>query len=284
MTLPQKRHRPAKRSPRRHCQPLRRQRPEPEDDAQRLQRAAVAATEHVQRQHGGNLERNRLRDGLELTLANAVIANLDGTANVRSDERCHIVTGDSCTCEDHTHRHITCKHIIAVAIYARTAALLNGSSDAPANAPPENAPRSAAWDVHEAPVSCNLKLRVGQIELMYTMRDVNDGALQTRLKDVLPRIQAMQDDACERKAERPADRAETPAQPEAIQRYVEQALQQALAANGAPQARSATNGDTPNCPEHGPMRASDKQPGGFLLPKEAAKRQVVPVPLHPQDV
>lgn len=235
----------------------------PEENDARLHHAAVAATEHVQQQHGGKIDTNRLRCALELVLANAVTANLDGTATVRSHDRCHGVTGESCTCEDFSHRQATCKHILAVAIYARTAALLNGEGKAPSTAP-----RSAAWNVNEAPVSCNLKLRVGQIELMYTMRDVDDAALQARLKDVLPCIQAMQDDADTRQVGRCANRAETPAQPEAIAQLVENALQQTLAANGANHKHNATNSDAPTCPEHGPMRPSAKQPGGFYCPKK----------------
>jgi hypothetical protein len=223
----------------------------------------VAATKHVQRQHGGQIDRNRLRSGLELALAHAVTANLDGSATVRSNDRCHTVTGESCTCEDFTHRRTTCKHMLAVSIYARTAALLNGAGEKQTPAV-----RSAAWNVHEAPVSCYLKLRVGQIELSYTMRDVDDTALETRLQRVLPRIQALQAQADAPPAERPAHHTEMTAPPEAMAELVEQALQQALAANGVPQAHSAPNGEAPRCPEHGPMRPSAKVPGGFYCPKK----------------
>jgi hypothetical protein len=41
----------------------------------------------------------------------------------------------------------------------------------------DHLPSADRWDVTEAPASCCLRLRVGEIELMYTMRDVSDAEL-----------------------------------------------------------------------------------------------------------
>ena len=37
---------------------------------------------------------------------------------------------------------------------------------------------SHAWDVHEAPASACFKFRVGTMELLYTLRGVDDAELQ----------------------------------------------------------------------------------------------------------
>ena len=47
-------------------------------------------------------------------------------------------------------------------------------------------PQAALWGTTEAPASCNIKLRVGNMEIWYTARDVDDATLQQRLHGVLP--------------------------------------------------------------------------------------------------
>jgi hypothetical protein len=53
-------------------------------------------------------------------------------------------------------------------------------------APMTPAPSTARWPISEAPASLNIKLKVGNMELMYTMRDVDDLKLQRRATMSLP--------------------------------------------------------------------------------------------------
>src|SRR5205823_76692 len=45
---------------------------------------------------------------------------------------------------------------------------------------------AASWPTSEAPASMNVKLKVGNMELMYTARDTNDRDLQDRMTRLLP--------------------------------------------------------------------------------------------------
>ena len=45
---------------------------------------------------------------------------------------------------------------------------------------------AASWPTSEAPASMNVKLKVGNMEIMYTARDTNDQDLQDRMTKVLP--------------------------------------------------------------------------------------------------
>ena len=53
-------------------------------------------------------------------------------------------------------------------------------------APTAPAPSTASWPISEAPASLNIKLKVGNMELMFTMRDVDDLKLQRRATMSLP--------------------------------------------------------------------------------------------------
>src|SRR3989442_5357242 len=59
---------------------------------------------------------------------------------------------------------------------------------------------SLRWDVHEAPASCCLRLRFGELELLYTMRDVSDAELTSRVQHLVPWVQDLLDEARERQA------------------------------------------------------------------------------------
>ena len=52
--------------------------------------------------------------------------------------------------------------------------------------PTAPAPSTASWPISEAPASLNIKLKVGPMELMFTMRDVDDLKLQRRATMSLP--------------------------------------------------------------------------------------------------
>lgn len=50
-------------------------------------------------------------------------------------------------------------------------------------------PQSNLWSVTEAPASCCLKFTLNGVEILYTMRDVNDNLLYGRIRRILPIIQ-----------------------------------------------------------------------------------------------
>jgi hypothetical protein len=56
-------------------------------------------------------------------------------------------------------------------------------------APMAPAPSTASWPISEAPASLNIKLKIGNMELMLTMRDVDDLKLQRRATMSLPWLQ-----------------------------------------------------------------------------------------------
>jgi hypothetical protein len=55
--------------------------------------------------------------------------------------------------------------------------------------PPAAAPSTASWPISEAPASLNIKLKIGNMEFMLTMRDVDDLKLQQRATMALPWLQ-----------------------------------------------------------------------------------------------
>jgi hypothetical protein len=233
---------------------------------QRLQQAVTQAAEQVFTQPAVQANPERLHKAMDLVLTGAVTLQPDGTATVKSGSHAYQINGE-CTCGDAQHRTRWCKHYLAVLIHKRATALLQGTAHDPAPAPERaepsasqpDAPASAAWDVHEAPASTCFRFRIGNMELMHTMRGVDDAEILARIKDTLPLLHDIID-ACEdryaaRLAEREAAKA-TPAapaqapqaqqaqpQPPAsaptdLQVLIQQAVQQALTAQ-APSPASA---------------------------------------------
>ena len=151
---------------------------------------------------------DRLHKALALVLAHAVTLHPDGTASVQSGKQTYRLAPE-CPCADATHRAELCKQTLAVELHRRALALLASmapassptAARAPASAPPppsaeapppattpamedtrqERLPSADRWDVNEAPASCCLRLRMGEIELIYTMRDVSDAELTSRV-------------------------------------------------------------------------------------------------------
>jgi hypothetical protein len=157
-----------------------------------IAQAVAAAAQQLPLALVGELDSKRLAEAMQLVLSHSVTLNLDGSSTVQSGKRVYSQQGDACSCPDHQHRQSFCKHLQAVELYRLAQGLLRSepASKAPVlPAPP--APASAAWDVHEAPVSCYLKFRVGHLELSYTMRDVDDNHLASRLTQVLPKVNTM---------------------------------------------------------------------------------------------
>jgi hypothetical protein len=170
-----------------------------------------------------------------------------------------------------------CKHSLAVELHRRALTLLDDMAGAQASsttasftvaahagaapascaaALPATLPPAAAdicqhrlssadrWAVTEAPASCCLRWRVGDLEMLYTMRDVTDAELTSRVQHLLPWLQDLLDQACERQAlldtlrqQREATSAaaasHAPDTPADLHARIDHAVQQALAAQQA---------------------------------------------------
>jgi len=145
----------------------------------------------------------RMRQGLELAQRGAVTLPEDGeqfSAVVRSGNNVYQVDTRllTCPCADYQKHVQACKHVLATEIH--TGALgLAGRAEEPINPPapeptlntslPPAAPTTASWPISEAPASLNIKLKIGNMELMMTMRDVDDLKLQRRATMSLPWLQ-----------------------------------------------------------------------------------------------
>ena len=178
---------------------------------------------------------------------------------------------------------MTCKHALAVQLHQHAldllwvpeeplAAPLPGAEPPKAWTPPPapsqpsqpTARHSAAWDVHEAPVSSCLKIRVGAFEWTHTMRGADDAELHTRLRACVPTfrevVAALDALQAEREAAKaapvppppPAPATPAPAFPQAdLQALLQQAVQQALA---------AANGQAPSTPPPAAPSPATAQP------------------------
>ncbi len=161
---------------------------------QRLQQAALQATELLKEQPDVPLTQDRLTKALDLVLSNAVILHSDNTASVKSGSRTSTVANGSCTCADATHRGHTCKHQLAVHIHQRAMALLqdtpavatNGAAPPAAAVATPSTQASAQWDVREAQTSCYLEFRVPSLKLGYTIRGATDPEVLTRPRSTCP--------------------------------------------------------------------------------------------------
>ncbi len=207
----------------------------------------------------------RLAKALALAQEGAVTLESDGAVLVTSNGTRYRVEADgTCHCPDVQHRGAPCKHLLAVQIHQQATAQLAPSASAvpprAATALPASAqglcqegrlPSADRWDVTEAPASCCLRLRIGELELMYTMRDVRDAELTSRVQHLVPWVQDVLDQARERQAHLEALRqqreaaqaapaaAAPSAPPQApppadLQGLIQQAVQQALAAQQPP--------------------------------------------------
>jgi hypothetical protein len=146
----------------------------------------------------------RMRQGLELAQRGAVTLPEDGeqlSAVVRSGHNVYQVDTRllTCPCADYQKHLQACKHLLAVEVHLGALGLLPPSAPEPAAAeepapvqdpaPMAPAPSTASWPISEAPASLNIKLKIGPMELMFTMRDVDDLKLQRRATMSLPWLQ-----------------------------------------------------------------------------------------------
>jgi hypothetical protein len=232
----------------------------------------------------------RLAKALALAQDGAVTLADDSTATVPGHgPQPYTVRGTQCDCPDATKRGQPCKHTLAVQIHQQALALLAPpASAAPKPAAPtkrQARPRSsAAWDVHEAPVSSCFKIHVGTLEWTHTIRGSDDAELQTRVQTFLPTfrdiaaaLEALHAEREAAKAALAAQAQQTPAPqpanaPTDLQALIQQAVQQALAAQASstatpPATSPAPSAPPPALPSNGPAAANgaapDDQQTGF---------------------
>jgi hypothetical protein len=220
------------------------------------QRACVQAAEALRPQP----DPERLAKALALAQDGHVVLEDDGSATVQgSGPQPYTLREGLCHCPDAQKRGLPCKHALAVQIHQQAVALLLPStSTTPQPSQPKRQARargSAAWDVHEAPSAC-FRFRVGNLELMYTLRGIDDAELQSRIAATLPTLQEIMEGCEERAARRVAEREAAQAQaqqappaasvPADLQALLQQAVQQALAtqANGTVPANGQAKGHT----------------------------------------
>ena len=266
------------------------------------QRACVQATEALRPQP----DPERLAKALALAQDGHVVLEDDGSATVQgSGPQPYTVQGGLCDCLDAKKRGMPCKHALAVQIHQHAAALLMPSaSPEPLQTatppPPQQTPQlkrqartrsSAAWDVHEAPLSTCLKLRLGPCEWTHTVRASDETELRARFSEFKTLVHDMAAElnelalhleashvtlreALERKRSEakaaPAfqEAAVASPTPDALQQAIVQAVQQALAAQQA-----ATNGAGSSTGTAPSGTAPDDQQTGFCSLHQAEMTQ-----------
>jgi hypothetical protein len=209
----------------------------------------------------------RMRQGLELAQRGAVTLPEDGedlSAVVRSGNTLYQIDTRllTCTCADYQKHLQACKHLLAVEVHLGALGLA-GHAEEPLNLPatepaintslPPAAPTTASWPISEAPASLNIQLKVGNMQLMYTMRDVDDLKLQRRATMSLPWLQEILH-GCEanvtarqQEAERTRQQAEEERQAQATASTTGNGTQKPP----APPALEPTNDTDPGwCPTH----------------------------------
>src|SRR5215470_2233641 len=172
----------------------------------RWQQACVQAANTLTALPNGryvSVRMERMRQGLELAQRGAVTLPEEGedlSAVVRSGNNVYQVDTRllTCPCADYQKHLQACKHLVAVEVHlgalglaapADTAAVAESVTTTAVPAPAAAVPSTANWPISEAPASLNIKLKVGTMELMLTMRDVDDLKLQRRATMSLPWLQ-----------------------------------------------------------------------------------------------
>jgi hypothetical protein len=233
----------------------------------RWQQACVQAANTLTALPNGryvNVRMERMRQGLELAQRGAVTLPEDGelSATVRSGNTTYQVDTRllNCTCADYGKHLQACKHILAVEVHVGALGLVPAQPLEPPPAPelahepqPVLPPSTASWPIAEAPASLNIKLKVGAMELMYTMRDVDDLKLQRRATLALPWLQDILH-SCEANLEarqQDTERARQQAEEEkkvqarSLEEQIAAAVQAALKAQAACQGNGTHKPPTP---------------------------------------
>ena len=222
----------------------------PHDDTRiAWQQACAQAADALRPQH----DRERLAKALALAHEGAITLGDDSAALVTSHGTQYRIDADGlCHCPDAHHRCLPCKHLIALQIHRQATASLATSTPSatpPVTAPTERPPSADRWAVTEAPASCCMRLHIGELELMYTMRDVTDTELTSRVQHLVPWVQDVFDQARERQGQldrlrqqrdaavagqaavQPPPPVPPVSPPTDLHALIQQAVQQALAAS-----------------------------------------------------
>src|SRR5262245_16218213 len=244
----------------------------------RWQQACVQAANTLTALPNGryvNVRMERMRQGLELAQRGAVTLPEDGeqfSAVVRSGNNVYQVDTRllTCPCADYQKHLQACKHLLAVEVHLGALGLVPPSAselaaaeepvqDPAPMAPP---PTTASWPISEAPASLNIKLKIGPMELMLTMRDVDDLKLQRRatlslswLQEILHGCEANLA-ARQQEAERTLKQAEEERQAQArsLDEQIAAAVQAAMKAQA-----SRNNGPSPQQRTAAPPQPPDAE-------------------------
>src|SRR6266851_2549807 len=224
----------------------------------RWQQACVQAANTLTALPNGryvNVRMERMRQGLELAQRGAVTLPEEGeqlSAVVRSGNNVYQVDTRllTCPCADYQKHLQACKHLLAAEIHLGALGLVPPDGPAPAAAeepapvrdpaPMAPAPSTARWPISEAPASLNIKLKIGNMELMLTMRDVDDLKLQRRATMSLPWLQEILHGCEANLAARQQAEAERQAQARSLDEQIAAAVAAAMQAQ-----TSSTNGHSP---------------------------------------
>jgi hypothetical protein len=142
-------------------------------------------------------------------------------------------------------------HLGALGLAGRAGETLTSLATEPAITTrlPPAAPTTASWPISEAPASLNIKLKVGNMELMLTMRDVDDLKLQHRATMSLPWLQAILHGCEANLAARQQAEEERQAQARSLDEQIAAAVQAAMRA----QATASTTGNGTRKPPTPPV-------------------------------
>jgi hypothetical protein len=249
----------------------------------RWQQACVQAANTLTALPNGryvNVRMERMRQGLELAQRGAVSLPEDGqdlSAVVRSGSNLYQIDTRllTCTCADYQKHLQACKHLLATEVHLGALGLVapappeppaTAAEEEPAaavSAPggasePPVAPTTANWPTSEAPASLNIKLKVGNLELMYTMRDVDDLKLQRRATMSLPWLQDILQGCEANLAARQQEAERSRQQAEAERKVQQRTLDEQIAAAVAAALKAQANGTPPpRAPQVEPTNDTD---------------------------
>jgi hypothetical protein len=206
-----------------------------------------------------NVRMERMRQGLELAQRGAVSLPDDGaqlSAVVRSGNNVYQVDTRllTCTCADYQKHLQACKHLLATEIHLGALGLV-GVPEEPLNPPaaapaintslPPAAPTTASWPIAEAPASLNIQLKVGNMQIMYTMRDVDDLKLQRRATMARPWLQDILQGCEANLAARQQEAERTRKQADEERQVQTRSLDEQIAAAVAAALKAQANGTPP---------------------------------------
>ena len=148
----------------------------------------------------------RLESAVKLVLLHDVMPQADGSILVGSSRdplQSYLLVGTACECQDFVHGQAPdgwCQHRIAAGIAKRVGELLppepppvlpdllepwpDNDVEEP---PPAPAPQPAPAPLPEAPASVNVRLTIAGREVQWTLRDLDEARLATRLEALLAR-------------------------------------------------------------------------------------------------